>query len=390
MVSMTKPSAVSLLAALLLGLAPAAPASAAVPAGWSIQASPNPPGAIYSQLSAVACPQASTCFAVGFSYAHSAGHTLPLAERWNGTAWVLQHIPTLPGAGRSFLTGISCAAASRCVAVGFAVTQTNVRALADAWNGTGWTLQAPPQPGPGGSEFDGVWCTAVSSCMAVGGFGRTQGANYQPLAERWNGAAWAFSPTPNPQPNADGDALYGVSCTAASACTAVGSGDIIFALRWNGTTWTTQHQPHPDTPQDADNSVSCPGASACTSVGYRNFDASDQAPLAEAWNGSTWATQRTPRPSGSRLLTLNGVSCTSPAQCIAVGNWSPQSSDTPVYALAEAWNGTAWALQSVPNPAGSTFTNLNGVTCGSADQCVAVGNYAAKTAAVTLVERYSG
>jgi hypothetical protein len=61
----------------------------------------------------------------------------------------------------------------------------------------------------------------------------------------------------------------------------------------------------------------------------------------------------------------------------------------PTYGLAERWNGTAWAVQHAPDPAGSDFTSLNGVACGSAGQCVAVGNFAAKTAGRTLVERYS-
>jgi hypothetical protein len=399
---MTKSFAVAFAVAVLVGsLVPAEPASAAAGSGgWSVQASPNPPRAIYSTLDAVACSGPAACSAVGFSYAHSAGHTVPLAERWNGSTWAIQPIPTLPTAGRTFLTGISCPAASLCIAVGFAVT-TNapyLRALAETWNGTRWTIQATPQPGSGGASFEGISCPAAGSCIAVGGFSPAQGANEQPMAQRWNGSGWAVVPAPNPQPNNWGSSLDAVSCTAASACTAVGSyfvqelADFIFAARWNGTTWTLQRQPNPGVQRlDEDNGVSCPGPSACTSAGYwTSFSAAHQQPLAEAWNGGTWKRQRIPQPAGNHLLTLNGISCASAASCIAVGNWSPAAGGgLPTYGLAEQWNGTTWALQHTADPAGSNFANLNAIACTSTAHCVAVGNYAAKAAGVTLVERYS-
>jgi hypothetical protein len=41
------------------------------------------------------------------------------------------------------------------------------------------------------------------------------------LAERWNGTSWKTQTTPNPA-GAGYSQLNGVSCTSASACTAVG------------------------------------------------------------------------------------------------------------------------------------------------------------------------
>lgn len=40
------------------------------------------------------------------------------------------------------------------------------------------------------------------------------------LAEAWNGSSWTVQPTPNPDGYAS---LAAISCTSASACTAVGS-----------------------------------------------------------------------------------------------------------------------------------------------------------------------
>lgn len=390
----------SALAALALSIAPAAPAGAqASSSGWSVQPSPNAPGAKYSELDAVACPGPAACYAVGFSFAHTAGFTKPLAERWNGSTWALQTIPALPTAGRSFLTGISCAAVDRCIAVGYAVTSSpNVQAVTEAWNGTRWTLLATPQAGKGGASFEAVSCATADSCLAVGGFSPLPGDNEQPLSERWNGSHWTVIPTPSPGDNEYGSGLDGVSCTAATACTAVGSfffaevADTLFALRWHGTSWTVQRQPEPGTQKNAEeNGVACTGPSACVSAGYwTSFSAAFNEPLVEAWDGSTWAKQRSPQPVKNHLATLNGVSCAGPALCIAVGNWSPVAGGgNPTFGLAELWNGRRWAMSQTAKT-GSIFTSLNAIACGSPIDCIAVGIHSTKTAAATLAERYSG
>src|ERR1700733_3307233 len=64
--------------------------------------------------------------------------------------------------------------------------------------------------------------------------------------------------------------------------------------------------------------------------------------------------------------TLNSVTCTNPTSCIAVGTYGT-SGDT----LAENWNGTAWTVESTPNPAGGSSNTLAGVSCGTPDACVA-------------------
>jgi len=50
---------------------------------------------------------------------------------------------------------------------------------------------------------------------------------------------------------------------------------------------------------------------------------------------------------------LSGVSCSSPTSCIAVG-----LNDNGGVALAEYWNGTSWAVQSTPNPAGTAGSEI--------------------------------
>jgi hypothetical protein len=77
--------------------------------------------------------------------------------------------------------------------------------------------------------------------------------------------------------------------------------------------------------------------------------------------------------------------------CVTAGDWSPVAGGgDPTNSLAERWNGSTWAVQPTPNPAGSVFTALNAVDCISPAQCVAVGGFATSSAGLTLAERYSG
>ena len=93
----------------------------------------------------------------------------PLAERWTGTSWAVQNIPApLQTAG---MTGVSCTASKACTAVG----DNSFAFYAETWNGTSWTEQTPAYP-PGAGLIvqdrllDGVSCSAASACTAAGEF----------------------------------------------------------------------------------------------------------------------------------------------------------------------------------------------------------------------------
>jgi hypothetical protein len=60
----------------------------------------------------------------------------------------------------------------------------------------------------------------VSGCTATGYYEKTSGS-HDTLAEQWNGKSWTIQSTPNPT-GAGGSFLYGISCSSASACTAIG------------------------------------------------------------------------------------------------------------------------------------------------------------------------
>ena len=92
------------------------------------------------------------------------------------------------------------------------------------------------------------------------------------------------------------------------------------------------------------------------------------------WNGSTWALKTVPVPKSATDAWLYGVSCVSTAFCLAVGDYKSTPTDQPT--LAETWNGTAWALVPSQSSSVNPANSLAGASCNRAPPayCLAVGN----------------
>lgn len=79
-------------------------------------------------------------------------------------------------------------------------------------------------------------------------------------------------------------------------------------------------------------------------------------PLAEAWDGQTWTQLPTANlPAGAAM---SSVSCTDPANCVAVGGG--YTAQQIPFGVAAAWNGTAWT--PLPDP----MASLTRISCLSA------------------------
>jgi hypothetical protein len=366
--------------------------SPAASASWKIQRTPNPAGSVGNNLEGVSCTSATACLAVGFFYDDNPEGIFTLAERWNGTTWTVH-----AGPGLTSLNGVSCTSATACTAVGdILATSGNDVTRAERWNGRSWRVQATPNPsGAGHSQFNGVSCTSATACTAVGYY-YNGSAIWFPLAEQWNGKSWAIRATPRPARSMDPE-LTGVSCTSATACTAAGVyenssnpafPDTTLAERWNGRSWKIQATPNPGPESNNLYGVSCTSANACTAVGYQQLDSGAIVPLAERWNGTAWTTQATPNQPSTSLL--SGVSCASATACTAVG-WYAESNSEPTAPFAEGWNGASWTVQTTPSPAGTDWSPLNAVSCASATACTAVGEEQDRSGTyLTLIERESG
>lgn len=351
-----------------------------------------------NELRAVSCASSTACMAAGSFESVKISHEVPLTESWNGTKWVLQEPPAPTGAEESLLWGVSCASSTACVGTGYFENSSGAwLPLAESWNGTAWTVQEPPLPaGAEGGELAGISCTAATACIAVGTV-HTSTKAYVPLAETWNGAAWSIQEPPVPA-GAKESHLNGVSCTTSKACTAVGrfnnGGEewVPLAERWNGTAWSVQEPSLPAGATDKGSldtasldGVSCGSATACMAVGDFHNSSHEEVPLAERWNGTTWSVQEPP-PTGTQGGYLHGVSCTSATACIAAGGFLEPGEFRP---LAESWNGTVWSAQELVVAAGAKSSYLHGVSCTAANACTVVGEYTRNGVGtlLTLAER---
>jgi hypothetical protein len=204
-------------------------------------------------------------------------------------------------------------------------------------------------------------------------------------------ANWVIQHTPV---QGSGGELNAVRCTTSNDCTAVGyyvSGNEDRALveRWNGTSWSIQI---PGSPGGAVLSelqgLSCPTSTECVAVGWYTTGITD-VNLAEVWNGTKWSVETPPNPSGSGGAELTAVSCASSTACSAVGFY--RNSGGTALTLAESWNGSSWSINSTPNPSGAALSQLLGVFCTGPGTCMAVGNYTTSSnTEVTLAESSSG
>lgn len=305
----------------------------------------------------VSCPSARNCVGVGFGASGDTEGDAATGEAWNGRNW--RDIGTVTRPISPFMAGVSCTSASYCAAVGGYEQDggpCSLCAMAGSWNGHAWRNISPPSVSGG---LRGISCTSAGHCMAVGGA----------LAMRLTGTSLQQLPLPAPG-GAAGTFLAQVSCWQPSGCMAVGSytsddDSLTLAERWNGTRWQVRRTPSPADFTAGLSAVSCAGQAPCMAVGSF-IDGSDvRRALAEQRAGRGWRNLPVPSP-GAQVNVLNGVSCPAQGQCIAVGyfgtNGGPQ-------ALAERWDGTSWHLLSVPHPG-----RLSAVSCSAPDSCQAVGS----------------
>jgi hypothetical protein len=303
---------------------------------WAVQSSPNVSNSVtgfyQDELTGIACPSATDCWAVGEYYENSPGE-IPLIEHYDGSAWSIVTGPTdaaLNVSGGS-LNGISCLSSNDCWAVG-----QGSDTLVEQFNGSAWSIVPSAQAGSAGSDIlSAVSCSSPDSCWAVGSQGfndRGPGPNTgQPLIESYSGSSWTVAASPSLRTQTQNQ-LLSVNCSSPDSCWAVGSLGLLsrnkhtvyssepLIEQLSGGSWRVA--------QDKVSSggflggVSCPTRSSCWAAGGDNAGKG----MVESLTGLHWA----PKTGVSRLP-LNTVNCLSSSDCWAVGPASGQSApaDSP-------------------------------------------------------------
>lgn len=375
-------------------------AGLALPAG--VPSVPEP--GTSSTLNGVFCATAVSCWAVG-EYRSPAGANLNEAIRWNGSKWSRVSVPSPGGTASgdiSQLTSVRCITTGNCWAVGIA--QPNGGGdLSQAlhWNGRKWSVVPTPEPGGTVSGdintlFD-VACQSPANCWAAGEYGsQSGGILLLNQALHWNGRKWSLVPAPEPGGTGHGDfnALGSIRCRSASSCLAVGTygtlGSTVNllneALRWNGSAWSQVVIPSPGGTSDGAFSqlvsLACTSSSNCWAAGAYGSLSPSETFLNQVlhWNGTSWSVGAVPEPDGTAAgasQQLASVTCNSATNCWAVGNYGTIGSGSGrILNQALRWDGAAWSVVDTPEPGGAATgdsNRLDGVRCTSSGNCWAVG-----------------
>jgi hypothetical protein len=300
---------------------------------WAVVASPDPTGSTETLLNGVSCTGADACIAVGRAFDGFAQVTL--AERWNGTTWSILPTPNPTGAIYSELLGVSCRSATACTAVGATSNGPRKTSIVERWDGIEWTIVSSPNPSDSTmTELRGVACVSDTVCTAVGRTADSFGTVAR-LVEHWDGAGWSIVTSVN-SPSVTFSVFHGVSCVSPSACIAVGTmvgtsgGDVPLVERWNGASWSTIPAPVPTNTMASDLfAVSCATATACTAVG-RGAHATGYSTLVEQWEGTAWSIASSPNPTDYDRSDLVGIACPGLATCMAVGGSANSATAQPL------------------------------------------------------------
>jgi hypothetical protein len=363
---------------------------------WTAVAAPMPAGLVvsHSTLSAVSCPEVGTCVAVG-DVANQNGGERALTETLTPGGWR----PDAPVSSdsSSFFSGlqeVTCPTAGWCAAFGdSAVGNTESFVIGTLSQGT-WTTTAPPLPTDAANVvISGLSCAAAGSCVAVGYF---LDGNNQPqgLMETLNDGTWnaAAAPLPSSAVVGTSSVLDNISCSSVTSCVADGG-------YWTGNTndqaehetladgtWVASEVAlPPDAASDPDfgpDALSCPTIGACVEVlDYRTTDGSTDAAIDTQWQGQ-WTTQQAPLPSQSSSdgSFLSKLTCPAAGSCIALGSYTDTSGNFP--GLLEMQSGQTWTASEVTVPDNATSPNADplAATCADTSFCVVAGDYIDGTA----------
>lgn len=278
------------------------------------------------------------------------------------------------------LFGVSCLSRANCVAVGSidnGKAGNGASTLAEVWNGKSWQTVPVKLPAGAFDDFLGaVSCGPTAGrCVAVGGYATLH--TTPGLVETWNGKAWTPTTPPAPAGSLEVN-LDGVSCATAKSCVAVGSygpksgAFAPVAESWNGTKWVPATPPAvKDSVFSQLSTVSCVSAARCFAAGFYAVFNGGGSVLIESLTGKTWTRMNVPTPAGTRVAALTGVSCASANSCVAVGNAA--GSQPGITAFSDVWNGRTWRVVRIAWPRGTGNADLTSVSCATAARCVATG-----------------
>jgi len=239
--------------------------------------------------------------------------------------------------------------------------------------------EASTQAGTGiNDNFSGDACTSSSFCMAVGNYGSNGRA--VGLAERLTGGgSWVVTAPVVSPPHGWNVFANEVACASPASCLFVGSHwagqtgpSANLAEFWNGTSWQIVTAPAPVPKGIAGlTDVACPTTKFCLVTGQAGLSGRGQAAAYTWTNGTKWARISVPHPRGALNSELGGLGCFNASNCMAVGDYQKRLGHSIPFAAR--WHNGRWQLLTTPSVPGQRLTEFQAVSCPAATLCVAAG-----------------
>jgi hypothetical protein len=305
------------------------------------------------------------------------------------------------------LTAVACPTASSCVAVGHYASAASVYPLVLTGQGSSWTARRAPLPSDAAAKPDaglaGVACPGPGTCTAVGSYVDRAG-HRQGLLVSERGGSWTAVRSPLPAgASVPGAALTAVSCPrgpGGTNCVTVGSFDGQvrgFVLTGSGTTWSAAQTPLPagagPKQSAAFRAVSC-SASLCVAAGTYIDAAGSSQGLLVTRQGQKLTAAQAALPAGAAArqglpgAQITSVACPAGSSCLAAGDYTDTAGDAQIVLLTGS--SSAWKAARGPAPANARVVGsqaqgvlspalLTSVSCPDVSVCVAVGSYPTRT-----------
>jgi hypothetical protein len=321
---------------------------------WRPVAVPLPAGTS-GGLTGVSC-KAGSCLAIGNFSSNAGGWGAGFAVSWNGSTLTTIPAPPAPAGHEPFGLGdVSCVSAKDCITL--VADMVSGSAVIDTWNGSRWRAQTAPDPAGVAIGLGTVSCVSATFCV-FGGLGLSDSADKKPGLALWNGKA--LRPMKVPAPAAtdvptdyDPPVIYDVSCVSETSCAAVGSyltdpsatTGFGFTEVLSGETWkeTTISWPQ-GTSLSQLFGVSCTSATSCLAVGTAGSAGGGLSAAVVSYNGTTWTRPADlPGPGNGNSDYFGGVSCPTARHCVAAGQ-AGQAPFANANTILGSWNGSAWKL----------------------------------------------
>ena len=259
----------------------------------------DPPNAF---LSAVSCPTSTECFAGGGNDMTTVTPAV-FESTDGGSTWQLLALPVSPNSVGE-ISALDCPTATACTAVGTLYDpssgKNSLLLVGTTDGGATWTPESAPSSLTSlqYEYFSTVSCATDTQCWIAGSGSSTPGTVSPLVIDTSNGGATWNAETVS---TADASGFSSLSCPTTTECWAVGSGSagaVAYVTQDGGSSWHEQYLPAIMRSSYAVGaSVTCPNASACWVTGTVQqglVGSSPQGTVIVAMTGTQLVAQRVP------------------------------------------------------------------------------------------------